>query len=54
MTLYLIYMEGGGSTLIACEATGRRCLIMELSKDYCEIIEKRYWDYVGKGQTKLM
>ena len=45
---------GGGSTLIACEATGRTCLIMELSKDYCDIIQKRYWDYVGKGQTKLM
>ena len=45
---------GGGSTLIACEATGRKCLIMELSEDYCEIIKKRYWDFVGKGQTKLM
>jgi len=45
---------GGGSTLIACERTNRKCLIMELSQDYCEIIEKRYWDYVGKGQTKLV
>ena len=45
---------GSGSTLIACEKTNRKCLIMELSKDYCEIIEKRYWDYVGKGQTKLI
>ena len=54
MMLYLIYTVGGGSTLIACEATGRKCLIMELSEDYCEIIKKRYWDFVGKGQTKLM
>jgi len=45
---------GGGSTLIACEATGRKCLIMELSRDYCDIIKNRYWDFVGKGQTKLM
>lgn len=45
---------GSGSTLIACEKTNRKCLIMELSTDYCEIIENRYWDYVGKGQTKLM
>ena len=45
---------GSGSTLIACEKTNRKCLIMELSTDYCEIIEKRYWDYVGEGQTKLM
>ncbi|MBQ9024826.1 MAG: site-specific DNA-methyltransferase [Methanobrevibacter sp.] len=45
---------GGGSTLIACERTGRTCLIMELSEDYCEIIENRYWNYMGKGQVKLM
>lgn len=45
---------GSGSTLIACEKTNRKCLIMELSKDYCEIIEKRYWDYVGEGQSKLI
>lgn len=44
---------GSGSTLIACEKTGRKCLIMELSKDYCDIIEKRYWDYVDGNQTKL-
>ena len=45
---------GSGSTLIACEKTNRKCFIMELSEDYCEIIEERYWDYIGKGQTKLM
>ena len=45
---------GSGSTLIACEKTNRKCLMMELSKDYIEIIEKRYWDFIGKGQTKLM
>ena len=44
---------GSGSTLIACENTGRNCLMMELSKDYCKIIEDRYWDFVGKGQSKL-
>lgn len=45
---------GSGSVLIACEKTNRKCLIMELSKDYCDIIEKRYWDYVGDSQTVLM
>lgn len=45
---------GSGSTLIACEKTNRKCLIMELSTDYCEIIENRYWDYVNTGQTKLV
>ena len=45
---------GSGSTLIACELTNRKCLMMELSKDYIDIIQKRYWDFIGKGQTKLM
>ena len=33
---------GSGTTLIACEITGRRCLMMELSPDYCNIIINRY------------
>ena len=33
---------GSGTTLIACELTGRTCLMMEISPDYCDIIKKRY------------
>ena len=33
---------GSGTTLIACELTGRKCLMMELSPEYCEIIRERY------------
>lgn len=33
---------GSGTTLIACNEVGRRCLMMELSPEYCEIIKKRY------------
>ena len=33
---------GSGTTLIACEITGRKCLMMELSPDYCNIIINRY------------
>lgn len=40
---------GSGSTLIACAETGRTCYMMELSKDYVDIIQKRYWDYKNKG-----
>jgi len=46
---------GSGSTLIACEETGRRCLMMELSKDYIEIIQERFNNYRkenGKKQKK--
>ena len=33
---------GSGTTLIACEITGRTCLMMELSPDYCDVIINRY------------
>lgn len=34
---------GSGSTLIACEQTGRKCYMMELDPHYCDVIRKRYW-----------
>ena len=33
---------GSGTTLIASEITNRRCLMMEISPDYCDIIINRY------------
>ena len=33
---------GSGTTLIACEVTGRRCFMMELSPEYCNVIVNRY------------
>lgn len=33
---------GSGTTLIACEMTGRKCLMMEISPEYCGIIAERY------------
>jgi DNA modification methylase len=33
---------GSGSTLIACERTGRICYGMELDPKYCDVIRKRY------------
>ena len=33
---------GSGTTLIAAELTGRTCLMMEISPDYCDIIKQRY------------
>lgn len=42
---------GSGSTLIACEVTGRRCCMMELSRDYVDIIQKRYYAYVRGEST---
>ena len=36
---------GSGSTLIACEQTGRKCFMMELDPHYCDVIRKRYWKF---------
>ena len=33
---------GSGTTLIACQLTGRTCYMMEISPDYCDVITKRY------------
>ena len=33
---------GSGTTLIAAELTGRRCLMMEVSPEYCDAIVDRY------------
>mgnify|MGYP006319258651 FL=1 len=39
---------GSGSTLIACEKTGRKCYGMELDPHYCSVIIKRWQDFTGK------
>jgi len=44
---------GSGSTLIACEKTGRICYGMELDPKYCDVIIKRWEDYTGKKAVKL-
>lgn len=44
---------GSGSTLIACEKTGRKCYGMELDPHYCSVIIKRWQDFTGKEAKKL-
>ena len=39
---------GSGSTLIACEKTGRICYLMEYEKAYVDLIVKRWQDYSGR------
>lgn len=40
---------GSGSTLIACEQTGRRCFGCELDPKYCDVIRKRWWKFTHNG-----
>ena len=42
---------GSGSTLIACEKTGRDCRMMELDPKYVDVIIKRWQDYTGQQAT---
>lgn len=39
---------GSGSTLIACEKTGRSNRSMELDPKYCDVIIKRWQEFTGK------
>ena len=39
---------GSGSTMIACEKTGRKARLMELDPIYCDVIVKRWENYTGK------
>jgi DNA modification methylase len=38
---------GSGSTLIACEKTGRQARLMELDPKYCDVIVQRWQDWTG-------
>lgn len=41
---------GSGSTLIACEQTGRLCRMMELDEKYCDVIRRRWAEFkYGEG-----
>ena len=39
---------GSGSTLIACEQLGRKCLMMELDPHYCDVIITRWEELTGE------
>ena len=41
---------GSGTTLIACEESGRVCRMMEIEPHYIDVILKRWLNYVPKGK----
>ena len=45
---------GSGSTLIACQQTGRICFTLELDEKYADVIVKRYIDFVGKADQVFL
>ena len=40
---------GSGTTLIAAETVGRRCIAMELDPAYCDVIVRRWEAFTGKS-----
>lgn len=44
---------GSGTTIIACEQTGRIGYCMELDAKYCDVIIKRYENLTGKKAVKI-
>ena len=44
---------GSGTTLIACENTGRKCRGIEISPDYVAVCLQRYQDATGKEPVRI-
>jgi DNA modification methylase len=44
---------GSGSTLIACQKTGRKCYGMEIDQHYCDVIITRWSEFTGKDDLLL-
>jgi DNA modification methylase len=42
---------GSGSTLIACEKTGRQARLVELDPKYCDVIVQRWQAFSGGAAT---
>jgi DNA modification methylase len=38
---------GSGSTLIACEKTGRKARLIEVDPHFCDVIVSRWQDFTG-------
>jgi DNA modification methylase len=45
------FFNGSGSTMIACEKTGRNAFLMELDEKYVDVIINRWQNYTGKQAT---
>jgi len=43
---------GSGTTLIACEKTGRQARLIELDPKFVDVIVKRWEDYTGKKAVR--
>ena len=51
----LVYepFAGSGTTVIACERTGRTCLAMELDPGYCDVVVRRWEEFTGRKAERV-
>jgi DNA modification methylase len=49
--LVLDPFAGSGSTLIACQRTGRRARLIELEPQYVDVIVRRWQEFTGRSAT---
>lgn len=52
--LVLDLFGGSGTTLIACEKTGRTCYTMEIEPLYCDVIVRRFIKTTNNADIRLM
>jgi len=52
VNLIIDLFGGSGSTLIACEQLKRKCYMMELDPQYCEVIARRWEKLTGKVRNE--
>lgn len=51
--IVLDLFSGSGSTLIACEQSGRTCYGMEMGPRYCDVIIRRWENFTGRQATRV-
>jgi len=51
--LIIDFFGGSGSTLITAEQLSRKCRMIEISPEYCEVICKRWENLTGGERKKL-
>lgn len=52
--LVVDFFGGSGSTLIACENTGRTCAMIELEPKWCDVIVRRYIKTTGDNNVRCV
>ena len=44
---------GSGTTVIACEKTGRQARVIELDPKYCDVIVRRWEAFTGRQANRV-